>query len=390
MMRNLLVACAFVVGMHSTPETNAASCGFESLEPSLTRDLADVVFDGIVLDVQSVLAGEVVTLEVVQVWKGDVSKRITIYNTRPVSNIDSKIGVSGFMQFEKAQRYVVFAHRMTPDERALFGLSDARESSRQLERSRPRTDRQALVRDESSFAALDHSVRAILFGRHSDRLRRCTPKGGRHALREGWTTTIRVCAALFALSVAFGSVNTPLVRVSAQEQSARREGATMPESKRMADGKAWTTANLNVNTPSSYCYDEAGRNCRRYGRLYTWESAQRACKSLGDGWRLPTDDEWLQLAKLYGGLGDDSADKGKAAYTALVRGGRSGFDAVLGGIRERDGKYSRLEAHGVYWTASENNPKAAPFYNFGKGSTALYRGTAGDKQRAISARCVKD
>jgi hypothetical protein len=94
----------------------------------MTRGFADVVFDGIVLDVLSVRAGEVVTFEVVQVWKGDVSERITIYNARPVSNIDSTIGVSGFMQFEKAQRYVVFAHRMTPDERALFGLGDARQS----------------------------------------------------------------------------------------------------------------------------------------------------------------------------------------------------------------------------------------------------------------------
>ena len=127
-MRNLLVACAFVVGIHPTPEASAASCGFESLKRSMTRDLADVVFDGIVLDVQSVRAGEIVTLEVVQVWKGDVSKRFTIHNARPVSNIDSRAGVSGFMQFAKGQRYVVFAHRMTPDERALFGLADVRES----------------------------------------------------------------------------------------------------------------------------------------------------------------------------------------------------------------------------------------------------------------------
>jgi hypothetical protein len=68
----------------------------------------------------------------------------------------------------------------------------------------------------------------------------------------------------------------------------------------------------------------------------------------------------------------------------------SGFDAVLGGIREPDGKYSRLEAHGVYWTASENDKSTAPFYNFGKGSSALYRQAAGEKQRAISVRCVKD
>ncbi len=55
-----------------------------------------------------------------------------------------------------------------------------------------------------------------------------------------------------------------------------------PQSQRMADGKLWTTQNLNVNTPQSYCYEDAERNCRQYGRLYTWESARRGCQSLGD------------------------------------------------------------------------------------------------------------
>lgn len=160
-------------------------------------------------------------------------------------------------------------------------------------------------------------------------------------------------------------------------------------SKRMADGREWTTSNLNVNASPSYCYEDMETNCRRYGRLYTWASAQRACPSLGDGWRLPTDDEWLQLAKQYGGLGNDSADKGTASYTALVSGARSGFEAVLGGMREVDGAYSRLEAHGLYWTASETNPKTAPVYNFGKGSSALYRQAGSDKQRAFSVRCVR-
>ena len=156
----------------------------------------------------------------------------------------------------------------------------------------------------------------------------------------------------------------------------------------MADGKEWTTANLNVNVSPSYCYDDAEANCRRYGRLYTWESAQGVCQSLGDGWRLPTDDEWRQMAKRYGGVSSDSADKGKAAFTALLSGGTSGFNAVLGGNRS-DGQYARLEAHGFYWTASDNDPGSAPFYNFGKGGQALHRQPQGEKQMAISVRCVR-
>jgi uncharacterized protein (TIGR02145 family) len=111
---------------------------------------------------------------------------------------------------------------------------------------------------------------------------------------------------------------------------------------------------------------------------------------LRDGWRLPTDDEWRQLAKQYGGASADSNGGGRAAYKALLIGGGSGFNAMLGGGREEDGRYARLEAHGFYWTASESEPGSAPFYNFGKGGLALRRQTSGEKQSAFSVWCVRE
>jgi uncharacterized protein (TIGR02145 family) len=165
---------------------------------------------------------------------------------------------------------------------------------------------------------------------------------------------------------------------------------TTYSSKRMADGKQWTTQNLNVNTAQSYCYEDAELNCRQYGRLYTWEAARRGCQSLGDGWRLPTDDEWRQMAQRYGGLLEDSADGAKATYRVLVIGGTSAFSAMLGGSRGSDGGYERLEAHGFYWTASDTGSTSAPFYNFGKGGQALSRHGQGQKQMAVSVRCIKE
>ena len=90
--------------------------------------------------------------------------------------------------------------------------------------------------------------------------------------------------------------------------------------------------------------------------MYTWESARQGCQSLGDGWRLPADDEWRQMAKHYAGVSEDSDDRGKAVYKALMIGGASGFDALLGGGGSDEGQYARLEAHGLYWTASESDP----------------------------------
>jgi hypothetical protein len=47
--------------------------------------------------------------------------------------------------------------------------------------------------------------------------------------------------------------------------------------KKMIDNNLWMTANLKVNIPDSYCYENIKENCDQYGRLYTWKSAQEGC-----------------------------------------------------------------------------------------------------------------
>lgn len=194
----------------------------------------------------------------------------------------------------------------------------------------------------------------------------------------------RAHVVTIALSLTIGSVGAACLAHSSANDP-------MVLSKQMPDGKQWTTANLKVVTEGSYCYEDAELNCRRYGRLYTWDSAQRGCQALGEGWRLPTNDEWRELAKHHGGLREEANDSGKAAYTALLSGGSSGFNAVLGGGRVSDDEqYARLEAHGFYWTASETGPTSAWFYNFGKGGVSLNRHPDGNKQMALSVRCVRE
>lgn len=157
----------------------------------------------------------------------------------------------------------------------------------------------------------------------------------------------------------------------------------------MLDGKVWMTENLSIDIPESYCQQDDTLNCNQYGRLYTWEAAKNGCEKLGDGWRLPTNEEWQTMAKSYGGIVDDSDDKGKSAYVSLLEDGNAEFNALLGGNREANGNYERLGAHGFYWTATEYNSAEAWFYNFAKGSTLLNRHT-GTKKRAVSVRCINE
>ena len=164
-----------------------------------------------------------------------------------------------------------------------------------------------------------------------------------------------------------------------------------PPSKRMADGKEWTTKNLDVEVAPSFCYDESAENCRKYGRLYPWASAQRACLALGDRWRLPGNDEWRALGVAYGGLREDTADKGRAAYEALIAGGSSGFDVVFGGGRtDKDLQYQRIDAHGFYWTATESGPDTAWMYNFGRNGVSMNRHADAEKLRSFAVRCIRD
>ena len=160
--------------------------------------------------------------------------------------------------------------------------------------------------------------------------------------------------------------------------------------KTMADGRIWMTENLVTNIPDSHCYDNALQNCKEYGRLYSWESAQEGCRLLGDGWRLPTTEEWVQMAGGYGGVFGESRDSGRSAYKALLKDGPAGFNALLGGGREPDAnRYARLEAHGFYWTATEFDTTSARFLNFAKGAGKLFIQESGEKRRAFSVRCVK-
>ena len=159
--------------------------------------------------------------------------------------------------------------------------------------------------------------------------------------------------------------------------------------KAFSDNNLWMTSNLNTNIPDSYCYNDSEVNCKRYGRLYTWEAAQKGCSLLGEGWRLPTKDDWQRLAGLYGDTAKDSVEIRKIAYQALLFTGASQFYALLGGGRAPDGEYARLEAHGFYWTATENDSSTAGFANFAKGSQSLYHQTDGEKTMAFSVRCIK-
>ncbi|HMG66219.1 MAG TPA: FISUMP domain-containing protein, partial [Chitinophagaceae bacterium] len=106
---------------------------------------------------------------------------------------------------------------------------------------------------------------------------------------------------VLAATLSFGFICSG---ASGQQQSSalKDKDGNSYTTKILPGNKKWLTDNLKINIPGSYCYENVAQNCDRYGRLYTWKSAQEGCKLLGKGWRLPTNEEWRKMAGLYGGI----------------------------------------------------------------------------------------
>ena len=161
---------------------------------------------------------------------------------------------------------------------------------------------------------------------------------------------------------------------------------------KLKDGKIWMAQNLNFDVGDGcWNYDNDPKNGKKYGRLYTWEAAQKACPP---GWRVPSDEEWWEMVANYGkaysyAKKNDGGNAGDAAYKALIKGGPSAFSALLGGYRNSDGGFFSLDKDGYYWSSTENDSFDAWIYLFDGYSQNLNRGSRG-KRLGFSCRCLQD
>jgi uncharacterized protein (TIGR02145 family) len=150
--------------------------------------------------------------------------------------------------------------------------------------------------------------------------------------------------------------------------------------------QVWMAENLNYQTGNSWCYDDRQSNCNKYGRLYDWNTAMKACPA---GWVLPTRNEWNQLVNAAGGnsaagtkLKSKSPDwNGEDAY---------GFSALPGGLRNIVGSFNGLGSWGHWWAATRD---ASFDYAYLRGmksnNTGVSEGSS-DKSDSRSVRCLQD
>lgn len=150
----------------------------------------------------------------------------------------------------------------------------------------------------------------------------------------------------------------------------------------------WMAENLNFEEDNSYCYNDSAKYCTKYGRLYTWAAADRACP---DGWHLPTIDEFETLFATIGG--QSTAGKKLKSTSGWNNDGNGtddfGFTALPTGIRYGKDKYYNYEGHHAnFWSSIKNGSDSAEyvnmFYDYDNARQLVH-----DKNDGMSVRCLK-
>jgi len=175
--------------------------------------------------------------------------------------------------------------------------------------------------------------------------------------------------------------------------------------------QTWMAENLNYNANSSKCYDNKTANCNKYGKLYDWTTANKACPV---GWHLPSNDEWDKLYSFIDSLkGTEKSTRSlienpyiKSPYTSTTAGkylksnsgwkendngnDNFGFTALPGGACS-GGRCSSIGNSGLWWSssASEINADVA-YYRSVYNNLDNADGAVEYKTTLFSVRCLQD
>jgi uncharacterized protein (TIGR02145 family) len=161
--------------------------------------------------------------------------------------------------------------------------------------------------------------------------------------------------------------------------------------------QTWMAENLNYDASGSKCYGNSEINCQKYGRLYNWATAKKACPV---GWHLPSNVEWDVLFRFADGTsGTENPYESETAgkYLKATSGWSSNgngtdahdFTALPGGLGNSDGSFSGGGEFGYWWSDSEYNSSSAY-----RRSILHYDERAywrhGSKSNLLSVRCIQE
>ena len=155
--------------------------------------------------------------------------------------------------------------------------------------------------------------------------------------------------------------------------------------------QVWMAENLAYDTGwGCWSYDENERNVSKYGYLYRWETAKKACP---EGWRLPSNDEWSALIdyiKSKGYNGDEGyVLKAETGWKDNGNGAdKFNFKALPGGMRHYREGFKDIKSNGYWWSSTERVVTALRIHI--SYYSSKFKRLPYDKDYGFSVRCLRD
>ena len=165
------------------------------------------------------------------------------------------------------------------------------------------------------------------------------------------------------------------------------DGAVIPNVTSATQWKELTTGALcdYMNTPS---------NSEIYGKLYNWYAVNTGRLS-PQGWRVPNNSDWNTLRDYLGGdaAGGKLKETGTTHWASPNVGAtnETGFTALPGSLRTRDGGFWPIGTEGSWWSATHTgyNQWGAYYWGLNSDSPYFYDSNA-NCNFGLSIRCIKN
>ncbi|HPK05050.1 MAG TPA: fibrobacter succinogenes major paralogous domain-containing protein [Bacteroidales bacterium] len=166
-----------------------------------------------------------------------------------------------------------------------------------------------------------------------------------------------------------------------------RNGDLIPHVKTDQEWKAYT-----MQKKPAWCfYENDPANEAKYGRMYNWYAVTDPRGLAPEGYRIPIDYDWQELARLLGS--EELAGykmKSTSGWNEDGNGSNtSNFSAMPGGYRHYHGQFSSVGDNGFWWSADTYDDENSNACYLSKNVDDFYRNFF-FRGYGFSVRCIKE
>lgn len=165
-----------------------------------------------------------------------------------------------------------------------------------------------------------------------------------------------------------------------------RNGDPIPEVK---SAEEWVKAG-ETGQPAWCFFNNDPANGKKFGRLYNWYAAVDERGIAPEGWHVPSDDEWTQLAEATGGTIQAGTNlKAKSGWTQGNGNDKYGMNILAAGGRGGVSGFTGQGTVAVFWSATSKSRSFGWYRVLHAQRTGVFQ-ESDDKMSGFSVRCVKD